>query len=68
MSKIRSFDERHIKKLLIREGADDLLALRMQKITVEDHVSRLYGPTVVAKNQVSCLAGWPVSNHSTNRF
>ena len=57
MSKIQSFDERFVKRHLIREGADDLLALRMQKITVEDHVSRLYGPTVVARNQVSSHAG-----------
>ena len=48
MSKIRSFDEKYVKKFLIREGAENLLALRMQKITVEDHMSRLYGPTVVA--------------------
>ena len=57
MSKIRSFDEKYIKKFLIREGAENLLALRMQKITVEDHMSRLYGPTVVAHetmNQVGC--------------
>ena len=28
------------------------MALRLQKVTIDDHMARLYGPTVVAKSQV----------------
>ncbi len=46
--RIRRFDAKYTKKWLIREDAEDLMALRMQRITLDDHFARLYGPTVLA--------------------
>ena len=57
MDKITSFDERFVKKYLIRDDAESRLALRLQKITIEDHMARLYGPAVVAKSQVERYSG-----------
>ena len=37
---------------MARDDAENRLALRLQKITIEDHMARLYGPAVVAKSQV----------------
>lgn len=43
---------RFIKKYLIRDDVESTLALKLQRVTIDDHMARLYGPTVVAKSQV----------------
>jgi len=48
LEKIRKFDHDYIQKLLVREDAQDILTLRLQKISMDDHNARLYGPTVAA--------------------
>ena len=48
---------RFIKKYLIRDDAENSLALRLQKVTIDDHMARLYGPTVLAKSQIDRYEG-----------
>ena len=50
---------RFIKKYLIRDDAENSLALRLQKVTIDDHMARLYGPAVVAKSQVERYVSVP---------
>ncbi len=50
MEKVRNFDHRYVKKNLIRKDAEDLLALRARKITLDEHYARLYGPSIMAHN------------------
>lgn len=53
---IRKFDNTYIKKLLIRSDAEDMLALRLQRISLDEHYARLYGPTVmVAQKKVGAV-------------
>jgi len=51
LESFRRFDRNYLKKWLISEDAEDLLALRMQKITLDEHYARLYGPAVMIHQQ-----------------
>lgn len=44
---VRTFDNDYTKKFLVRKDAEDILALRFERISLDDHCARLYGPTVV---------------------
>lgn len=53
MELIRTFDKNYTKKWLIRKDAEDLLTLKFQKITLDEHYARLYGPAVLVHNRKS---------------
>ena len=48
LESIKKFDEDHTKKWLIRSDAEDILTMRLAKISLDEHIARLYGPTVLA--------------------
>merc|ERR1739848_789471 len=49
-------DEHYAKKWLIRGDAEDLLALRCQSISLDEHYASLYGPRImVHQNEISKL-------------
>ena len=52
MEKLRIFDQRYLKRLLVKENAVDMLALRLQDITIDEHYARLYGPTMIAHEKM----------------
>jgi hypothetical protein len=59
---VRNLDRKYAKKYLIREGAEDLMALRCKRITLDEHYARLYGPTMMvhqdmANNRYSTQSG-----------
>lgn len=43
-----NFDNRYIKKVLLSRQAFNQITLRLEKINLDEHVMRLYGPTVIA--------------------
>ena len=45
--KFRDFDNNYTKPLLIRKDAEDIMALRFQRISLDEHYARLYGPAVM---------------------
>eukprot|EP00095_Tigriopus_kingsejongensis_P008991 maker-scaffold783_size97670-snap-gene-0.22 protein:Tk08991 transcript:maker-scaffold783_size97670-snap-gene-0.22-mRNA-1 annotation:"hypothetical protein DAPPUDRAFT_314297" len=47
---VRTFDQNYTKKLLVRKDAEDIMALRFERITLDEHCARLYGPTVMVHN------------------
>ena len=57
MEKLRNFDGKYLKRLLVRENAVDVLALRLQDITIDEHYARLYGPTVVVHEKMQRRSG-----------
>ena len=46
---ITALDEAYIKKFLLRSNAEDPLTLKLQKISIAEHYARLYGPTMMVK-------------------
>ncbi|XP_040574051.1 probable Na(+)/H(+) antiporter nhx-9 [Lepeophtheirus salmonis] len=44
------FDERYIKRFLVRDMAFHLLRAKFEKIALDEHFARLYGPNVLYKN------------------
>ena len=52
--KLRNLDAKYTKKWLIREDAEDLLALKYEEISLDEHYARLYGPRIlVHQNKVN---------------
>jgi hypothetical protein len=50
------FDTSFTKKILIRSNAEDPLTLKFQKISLDEHYARLYGPAMlVAQNKVESI-------------
>ena len=45
---IQAFDEKFIKKWLIRDNVRHKMAEKLNKISLEEHYARLYGPTILA--------------------
>ena len=45
---LQSFDEKFIKKWLIRDDVLDSMTEKLNRISLEEHYARLYGPSVVA--------------------
>ncbi|XP_059086886.1 Na(+)/H(+) exchanger beta-like [Tigriopus californicus] len=43
-----NFDNRYVKKVLLSRRAFNQISLRLEKINLDEHVMRLYGPTVIA--------------------
>ena len=41
-------DAKYVKSLLIRDGAENILALRMRDLALEEHWTRLYGSVAAA--------------------
>lgn len=52
MEKLRNFDRKYLKRLLVKENAVDVLALRLQDITIDEHYARLYGPTMIVHEKM----------------
>ena len=48
MDKIRKFDQDYIQTWLVEADVIDKMTLRLHAITMEDHYTRLYGPTIKA--------------------
>ena len=57
MEKLRGFDQKYLKRLLVRENAVDMLALRLQDITIDEHYARLYGPTMIVHEKMQRRGG-----------
>ena len=52
--KIRNWDAKYTKKWLIREDAVDLMALKYEEISLDEHYARLYGPRIlVHENKIN---------------
>ena len=52
--KLRHLDAKYTKKWLIREDAEDLLAIKYQEVSLDEHYARLYGPRIlVHQNKVN---------------
>ena len=49
------YDEKYIKKLVLHEAAVDLMVLKAQKITMEDHYATLYGPRIIAHKKIDSV-------------
>lgn len=50
---IVTFDQKYLKRVLVNKDAKDSLTLKLQKISLNEHYARLYGPTLlVAQNKV----------------
>ncbi len=47
IQKIDAFDNHYIKKLLMSKRAMDIMTLKLQRITLDEHYARLYGPAVL---------------------
>ena len=45
--KLRQWDANHMKKWLIREDALDLMTLKYEDISIDEHYARLYGPRIL---------------------
>ena len=55
---IVNFDSTYLKKKLIVDGAEDPWTLKLQKISLDEHYARLYGPAiVVAEHKVQDMLG-----------
>ena len=56
--KLRKWDETHLKKWLIREDAIDLMTLKWEEISIDEHYARLYGPRIlVHEHQINAMIG-----------
>ena len=47
LQNVIKFDNEYIKKLLIHEDAENLMTLKFEKIALDEHYARLYGPAVL---------------------
>ena len=47
------YDEKYIQRWVLHDEAVDLMVLKVQKINMEDHYARLYGPRVIAHRTIS---------------
>ncbi len=66
---VESFDNRFVKRLLLSKNANDRMALRLQKITLDEHFARLYGPAVlIAQDQVAYLKELKLSQCNCRPF
>ena len=45
--KLRQWDANNLKKWLIREDALDLMTLKYEEISIDEHYARLYGPRIL---------------------
>lgn len=48
LESIQSFDEKFIKRWLIRDNVLDKMTEKLNKISLEEHYARLYGPSILA--------------------
>ena len=51
MEALMLFDDRYIKKFLIRKGVQSKIGFRLEKITLAEHYANLYGPAVLASQR-----------------
>ena len=52
--KLRQLDAKYIKTWLIREDAVDLMTLKYEEISIDEHYARLYGPRIlVHENRIN---------------
>ena len=52
--KARQFDAKYVKSWIIRDDAMDLMTLKYEEISVDEHYARLYGPRIlVAENKIN---------------
>ena len=47
------YDEKYIQKWILHDEAVDLMVLKVQKIVMEDHFAKLYGPRVIAHQNIA---------------
>ena len=56
IEKMKNFDDRYTKKMLIHRKAEHDMTLRFQQIALDEHYARLYGPSVlVHQNKVNLI-------------
>ena len=56
IEKMKMFDDRYTKKLLIHRKAEHDMTLRFQQIALDEHYARLYGPSIlVHQNKVNLI-------------
>ena len=46
------YDEKYIQKWVLHDEAVDLMVLKVQKIAMEDHYAKLYGPRIIAHKTI----------------
>ena len=51
--KFAYYDQKYIQRWVLHDEAVDLMVLKVQKINMEDHYARLYGPRVMAHRTIS---------------
>ncbi len=44
---ITNFEKAYLRRILIKKGAEDPLTLKLQKISLNEHYARLYGPAIM---------------------
>ena len=47
------YDQKYIQRWVLHDEAVDLMVLKVQKINMEDHYARLYGPRIMAHRTMS---------------
>jgi hypothetical protein len=47
-----NFEAKYIRNVLIREDADDILTLKFQRISLDEHYAMLYGPSMIAHDDI----------------
>ena len=50
--KVLKFDEMHIKPVLAGKEASNRITMRLRSITLDEHYTRLYGPSIIAGSVV----------------
>ena len=64
--KMRKWDETHLKKWLIKEDAIDLMTLKWEEISIDEHYARLYGPRIlVHEHKINAMIGADASEDSS---
>ena len=62
---ITNLDRVVLKRILIKKDAEDPLTLKLQKISLDEHFARLYGPTMlVTQNKVQEMLEEDISDKS----
>ena len=65
---IISIEDKYVKRILIKKDAEHSLTLKLQKLSLDEHYARLYGPNMlVTQDKIQDLLGEPHENIEINR-
>ena len=65
---IITFEDKYVKRILIKKDAEHSLTLKLQKLSLDEHYARLYGPNMlVTQDKIQDFLGEPRENIEINR-